>query len=397
MRRVDLEWALARGTLLAVPTLAYPLGQEVVRRLPGLVGDTMQALLTLPVVPGYVLYWFLHWLLGLERPDSLETAVWTARGLAALGTLNLLLYTFAFCGLDRRRPAPEPEPPPVGLTRREVLGRAIVLGTASTGAWSILVEPAWVDWTTHRVQLPGLPPRLHGWRIALVSDIHRGGYNTMDYLGRVAEDLNRLRPDVVVLPGDFVFGSPAHFGEAAEFVAMLKSRVAPLGTLGNHDHWEGAAEGRRQLTSAGLHLVDNSRLFLDEKGELTADVPRRGLCLAGVGDLWEDATDVQAALQGVPSEMPRILLSHNPDFAEEPHAQGRVDLMLSGHTHGGQVRLPVAGALLLPSRYGQKYASGWCQGPNWPVYVSRGVGTTLLPVRFGARPEVAIFELERSG
>lgn len=391
MRRADVEWALARGILLALPTLLYPLGHEVVRRLPGLVGDAAQTLLTLPVVPGYLVFFCLHWMLGLERPESLELVTWTVKGLVGVGGLNLLLYTFVLLLRDRWRPQDQPTAA-VGITRRQVLGRAILLGTASAGAWAVM-EPSWVEWTSHRLVLPGLPPRLHGWRIALVTDIHRGGYNTMDYLSRVARDLNAQRPDLVLLPGDFVFGSPQYFGEAAEFVAMLQSRVAPLGTLGNHDHWEGEAEGRRQLTAGGLHLLDNGRLFLDEKGDLAAEPPRMGLCLAGVGDLWEGRPDLGAALRGVPETMPRLVMSHNPDFAEEARGHGRVDAMLSGHTHGGQVRLPVAGALLLPSRYGQKYASGWCRGPEFPVYVSRGVGTTLLPVRFGARPEVALFEL----
>lgn len=395
MRRADWEWALARGILLALPTVLYPLGQEVVRRLPGLLGDAAQTLLILPVVPGYLGFFCLHWMLGLERPDSLETAVWTVKGLVCVGALNLLLYTLLLGLRDRLRKTDPPAAPDGGITRRQVLSRAILAGTATAGAWAVM-EPSWVEWSTHRLALAGLPPRLHGWRIALVTDIHRGGYNTMDYLGRVAQDLNALRPDLVLLPGDFVFGSPRHFGEAAEFVAMLRSRIVPLGTLGNHDHWEGEAEGRRQLTAAGLRLLDNQRLFLDERGDLSADPPRRGLCLAGVGDLWEGAPDLEAALRGVPEAMPRLVMSHNPDFAEEAPGRSRVDAMLSGHTHGGQVRLPVAGALLLPSRYGQKYASGWCQGPHFPVYVSRGVGTTLLPVRFGARPEVALFELARA-
>lgn len=385
---------MTRAFLATLFTLAFPLGQALVRRLPGFAGDVLQALLILPVLPGYLLYFFSYWSMGWARPDSLAIGNWSASNLAVMGLLNLGLYACLFAAWGLRRP---PESPAAGgISRREVLGRALLVGTATAGAWSTLVEPSWVDWTSHRVALPGLPSRLHGLRVALVSDIHRGGYNTMDYLVRVADELNRWRPDLVLMPGDFVFGSAMHFGEAAEFVARLRTRVAPLGTLGNHDHWQGAREARRQLGAAGMHLLDNGRAFLDERGELTPDAPRRGLCLAGVGDLWAGSPDLRQALDGIPEGMPRLLLSHNPDFAEEPEAQefrGRVDLMLSGHTHGGQVRLPVAGAPLLPSRYGQKYAEGWCRGPRWPVYVSRGVGTTLLPVRFGVRPEVALFEL----
>jgi predicted MPP superfamily phosphohydrolase len=97
--------------------------------------------------------------------------------------------------------------------------------------------------------------------------------------------------------------------------------------------------------------------------------------------------------------MPRLLLSHNPDAAEDPRflrARHRVDLMLSGHTHGGQVRLPVVGAPVIPSKYGQKYAAGLVQGPRCPVYVSRGLGLSGLPVRFGVPPEIVLFELQRA-
>jgi predicted MPP superfamily phosphohydrolase len=125
---------------------------------------------------------------------------------------------------------------------------------------------------------------------------------------------------------------------------------------------------------------------------------REGLCLAGVGDLWEDRCDYGAALDGVAGGVPRILLSHNPDVAEEAgflQSGYRVDLMLSGHTHGGQVSLPGVGAPVTNSRFGQKYAKGLVAGPVCPVFVSRGLGMTVMPVRWGVRPEIAVIELER--
>jgi predicted MPP superfamily phosphohydrolase len=142
-------------------------------------------------------------------------------------------------------------------------------------------------------------------------------------------------------------------------------------------------------------LIDNVRRFVTPGRRLVSE-SRDGLCIAGVGDLWEDKCIYKDALGGVPGGMPRILLSHNPDVAEEPaflESGLRVDLMLCGHTHGGQVCLPFVGAPVTNSRLGQKYARGLVNGPVCPVFVSRGLGMTAMPVRLGARPEVAVIEL----
>jgi predicted MPP superfamily phosphohydrolase len=110
----------------------------------------------------------------------------------------------------------------------------------------------------------------------------------------------------------------------------------------------------------------------------------------------EDATRFEAALAYVPEAMPRLMLSHNPDAAEDRDLlaiRPRIDLMISGHTHGGQVRFPVVGSMIVPSRYGQKYAMGLVKGPVCDVFVSRGIGTTILPIRFNVPPEIAVIEL----
>ena len=119
------------------------------------------------------------------------------------------------------------------------------------------------------------------------------------------------------------------------------------------------------------------------------------LSIGGVGDLWEDAVDFERALGGCPTGTPRLLLSHNPDVAEQLPAGADVDLMLSGHTHGGQVRLPLFGSPFVPSRFGDKYAGGLVRGPRCRVLVSRGVGATVLPMRFGVRPEIVLLTLHR--
>ncbi len=246
--------------------------------------------------------------------------------------------------------------------------------------------------TTHlRFPLPNLPPELDGLRAVLISDLHRGPINTRRYLSRVIDQVNALEPDVVFIPGDFVEPG-GYIPDMARLLERLRPRIATLGTLGNHDHWAGRTKAQRLYP---LTLLDNQRIFLDPTRQLTANPPARGLCLAGVEDLTCNAPCLAAALSGVPEHLPRVLLSHHPDFAEHPQALAagcRVDLMLSGHTHGGQIRLPLLGTPITCSRFGQKYAAGLVQGPQWPVYVTRGVGNSGLPLRLGVDAEITVVE-----
>lgn len=306
------------------------------------------------------------------------------------GHLLAALITFGFYSWLCRR---APRVRQAGLTRRQFLG-----GTALTvlcygyGVERLALEP-----TVRKLPIKGLPPELEGLRIGLLSDLHCGPVNSQDYLRTAIQGMNALKPDVILMPGDFVSVSGIYFPRAAELVSELKPRIpgALLGTLGNHDHWHGLKEARRDLPAAGLHIIENRHLILTPKRELTTS--GKGLCLAGVGDLWEDQPDLHLALAGVAEDVPRLVMCHNPDVAEE-HAKGapRVDLMLSGHTHGGQVRLPLIGPPLLPSNYGQKYAEGLIQAPSFPVYVNRGVGVGGIPVRVGVRPEIVLFELTQA-
>jgi predicted MPP superfamily phosphohydrolase len=150
------------------------------------------------------------------------------------------------------------------------------------------------------------------------------------------------------------------------------------------------------MARAGIPLIDNDRLFLGPSG-LSGEPPAAdAICIGGVGDLWEAEIDAGRAFAGVPPSMPRLLLSHNPDAAEVLPPDLRVDLMLSGHTHGGQVAFPVIGAPLAPTAYGKKYLGGLCRGPTCPVVVSRGVGITVLPVRLSVPPELVLITLRRA-
>src|SRR3954454_12774268 len=169
------------------------------------------------------------------------------------------------------------------------------------------------------------------------------------------------------LTGDLAIGGHEKCRTVGREFLKLKARCAVLGVMGNHDWWEGGGVlTKRVFAEEGVQLIDNARRFLTPAGRLIDRPVRDGLCIAGVGDLWEDKCLYAKALAGVPGGMPRILLSHNPDVAEESQflqSGHRVDLMLSGHTHGGQISLPGIGAPVTNSAFGQKYAKGLVAGP----------------------------------
>ncbi len=316
--------------------------------------------------------------------------------LAALFVWPVALLFFRWRERARqRREAPAHEERRALLRRG--LGWAVLGGAGLLGGYASLVEPRLPRVRRLRFPLAGLPPALAGLRVVQLSDLHLGPYNSAAYLARAIRSANALAPDLVLLTGDYVHGSPAYIAPVARLLGGLRPRIAVLAVLGNHDHWEDPEACRRELRARGVRLLDNGRLFLSAGRTLSVAAPAGGgLCLAGVGDYWEDRVDLEAALGGVPPSLPRLLLAHNPDFAESEAARSRrhrVDLMLSGHTHGGQVRLPGVRSLIVPSSYGSRYAHGLCRGPAFPVYVNAGLGVTIFPVRFLRPPELTLIEL----
>jgi predicted MPP superfamily phosphohydrolase len=157
-----------------------------------------------------------------------------------------------------------------------------------------------------------------------------------------------------------------------------------LGVLGNHDHWGGERGAIEACERHGIELLTN-RHHLLARGDAK-------LCIAGVADLWCDEPDITRAVAGVADDVPRIVLSHNPEYAEDMPRE-RVDLMLSGHTHGGQVRL--FGREFHQGVYGKKYLKGLVDNGHTQVYISRGIGTSVVPVRLGVPPEISLIRLRR--
>lgn len=283
----------------------------------------------------------------------------------------------------------------IGMGAGGVITSLAVAGGSGAFLYGFAIEPRLPRITRHRLSLLGLPRELVGLRVLQMTDIHHGPWTSEDYIHKLVRLANAQSPDVVVLTGDYVHHSPEYIGPVVKILDELKPTIGTLAVLGNHDWWENAPATQRAFASTTITLIDNDRRFITPARGLSAEASE-GLCIAGIGDLWEDQQDFAAAFRDVPADAPTLLLSHNPDAAtdlQDELKQHRVDLMLSGHTHGGQIRLPFMGTPIVPSAYGQKYAYGFVEGPGCRVYVSSGTGTTVLPIRFGVRPEIVVFEL----
>jgi predicted MPP superfamily phosphohydrolase len=274
----------------------------------------------------------------------------------------------------------------LSLSRRQFLTRAALagVGVAVSGLAYTLLEAKWCRVLRVGLRLPNLPESFRGATVALLTDIHHGPYVPLAYVRHVVDTVNRLRPDAVCLGGDYVHRDRQYIAPCLRELGRLASRFGTYAVLGNHDHWEGVDEIRAKLAQHRIPDLTNRGLWLEDRGD------RIRLC--GVGDLWEDEQDLEAALGDARASDATLLLSHNPDYVEQIR-DPRVGLVLSGHTHGGQVVLPFASAPFCPSLYGQKYLHGLVRTRTTQVFVSRGIGTITPPVRFRCRPEIVLIGL----
>jgi predicted MPP superfamily phosphohydrolase len=270
------------------------------------------------------------------------------------------------------------------LTRRKAL--AILGGVAACGAGGAypFVEARRLRVVRRRVALPRLPASFSGFKMAVLSDVHHSRSVPLSLIRHAVERAAEERPDAVLLCGDYVTGRARYIAPCLEVLGALSAPHGVYAVLGNHDHAVDPVRIRSSLEGNGIDELTNRGRWLRRGGDR--------LRLGGVGDLWRDSQDLDSALGDVAAGEGAVILSHNPDYAEEIQSD-RVDLLVSGHTHGGQVRVPLLGAPFIPSRYGMKYAGGLVRGPRCLVYVTRGVGTVGPPARLGCRPEVNVLEL----
>jgi uncharacterized protein len=266
-------------------------------------------------------------------------------------------------------------------------------GVAAAAAWATVLEPRRLRVRRVDVEIEGWPAALDDLKIALVADLHAGAPHVDEKrVEQVVAAVNRARPDMVALLGDYIdpevaLGDRVEPEAVAERLGELESPLGSFAVLGNHD-WENDGERvRRALREQLIDVLENDAASVDYAGQV--------LWLVGLADAATREPDLDAPFGMVPGSAPLVVLSHNPDVF--PKLPARPSLTLAGHTHGAQVNLPLVRDRVTPSRYGDRFAGGLFRDGQRVMYVSRGIGTSAYPIRFRAVPEVVVLRVRMAG
>ena len=269
------------------------------------------------------------------------------------------------------------------------LRKALASG-ALLGAGGLLyareVETRWLEVSSVETTLPRLAPEFDGYRMVQIGDIHLEDWTKPRRLNRMVDLINAQAPDLIAVTGDFLSYSvdPGVPRRLVEALQRLRARDGVVAVMGNHDYLTDADLVRRCLREAGVTELRNDVRTIERDDA--------GLHLAGVDDVMEGHSRLDLVLQKMPEEGAAVLLAHEPDFADVSAATGRFDLQLSGHSHGGQVRLPFYGPVFLPP-FSQRYDSGLYEVGDMVQYTNRGLGFVDARLRFLCRPEITVLTL----
>jgi predicted MPP superfamily phosphohydrolase len=272
------------------------------------------------------------------------------------------------------------------MTRRRFLKLAwpiAALGLVSS--YPVFIERYIILTNRYRIPVPNLPRAFSGLRLVQLSDLHYGFLMPLSLIRHVVARTNRMDRDLVVCTGDYVHerSSTRQIDRVWPILARVQAPMGVFSILGNHDHWADTERSQYWLSATGQDL--RHRAVAIEKG-------KDRIWIAGAGDFMEDHRSIDELLQGIPNSECRIVLAHNPDSADTEFSS-RIDLMISGHTHGGQVDIPFVGPPVLPVR-NKNYSRGLKKSPRGTnVFISRGIGWAIFPIRFNCYPEIAVLEL----
>jgi len=297
---------------------------------------------------------------------------------------------------------PDPDPPEAfEPSRRNFLLQAttaVGLVPFVGSLYGLVVERTDVETTNYRVPFDRLPRGFHGFRIAQISDLHIGPFMSAAEIRRVAETANRLKPDLILLTGDYVTWDPSTQGAVVDALSGLRAPYGVIGTLGNHEKWTHTEDSITQLFRAqGTTILRQQNTTLraggDELNLIGVDYEsRRQMGPHDEGVVRQYLTAIEPMVR---HDTVNILMSHNPNTFDRAAALG-IDLSLAGHTHGGQVTMEFISPDISPSRFVTAYVVGWFEKPGGKLYVNRGIGTIGPPIRIGAPPEITVYELVRS-
>ena len=264
------------------------------------------------------------------------------------------------------------------------MAAAPLVAVSATSAYARLVEPYNYEVSETKIFIRNLPERFEGFRITQITDVHHSRIVSIGEVRRMVELAQGTKPDLIALTGDYTTSYRRYIEPCAEALGALNAPEGVWAVLGNHDHYTDRQLTTRALEHAHIPVLNNVNTTI-----------RRGpdaLQLSGIDDWSWAGTDWPRALHGLDPKSPTVLLSHQPIVLDLAESQ-KVSLILSGHTHGGQINLPLLGP---PARFATKdlkYAHGLFRHGETQLYVSSGTGVIGLPVRFGVRPEIAVLVL----
>lgn len=273
----------------------------------------------------------------------------------------------------------------------KIAAAAIVLIGILAFVWGFFIEPDRLVINEQTIQLQNWPAGFDKLKIAVLSDLHVGApHINPEKMQLIISTVNEAQPDLILLLGDYI--SDVRGGKVvepeiiAESLKGLRARFGVFTVLGNHDwEWDGPRV-RRALEAVGLPVLENDVARIEHNGD--------AIWIAGITDAWTNRADIAGTLKKVTDNYPVIAITHNPDLF--PDMPSRVILTLAGHTHGGQVNLPFIGRPIVPSEFGQRYAAGYVFENGHHLFVTTGIGTSAIPVRFRVPPEIVILTLTSS-
>lgn len=266
---------------------------------------------------------------------------------------------------------------------------ALFIAAGALGIDAFWLEPSSLRTVERKIHIDGAETaNTKGLRIAVIADLHAGApFIGKDKIAEIVRQTNAAKPDLILLAGDYVIDGVigGHHIPIEEIAAELSLLRAPLGVYavpGNHDNWHDRLRTYTAFGSVGIPVLANRGVMIVRN--------KRPMWLAGIDDFYTGPSDFNAALRGAPHRA--LCLTHSPDIF--PLLPPQCLLTIAAHTHGGQVKLPLLGRLIVPSHYGQRYAAGLVWEAARYLYVCTGIGTSMLPVRFGVPPEITVLDIE---
>lgn len=261
--------------------------------------------------------------------------------------------------------------------------------------YAFFVEPFWLNIHQIRITNSNIPTAFNDKKIVFITDIHAGKFYSISHVKDMVEKANSLKPDIILLGGDYIDNDPAYIEPVFEELSKLDAPLGKYGVLGNHDRSRKDPAIKKQI----FENMKKAEIISLENEAVWLEIDSQKIRLGGISDYMIDykTININPTISDVSQNDFVILLSHNPDYSETiSHSEdlkSKIDLVVSGHNHGGQINFFGLWAPIVPSDFGQKYLSGVVKTPFGQTIISNGIGMTIFPARFFARPEIVLINL----